>query len=506
LDKDALRKILLIISLPLIIVLFYVIAAFHFHYTPDDTYIYLQYAKNIVRGEGVSFNAGQSTYGMTSPLWMFIIALGGFFGADLFIAAKVVDLMLACSAVIMFYFLAIEIIRDGIVALAATAVFALNAWFLRWAGSGMETSLAVLMVITTVWFCLRNEYYPAAVMAALLTLVRPECFLLLFLLLTDLYLNTVSEKRAIRGGVVVVTVYGVILTPWWIFSMATFRTIFPNTLLAKAGLEFGIGKFLSSLFETLKIIFVSDGITILMLVVSGIIIYRNRSKWIGETEHQNEYRLYLLRQTLLGPGWIIVLVLFYSITDVNVVSRYFLLVIPFLIVQAFFYLDRLIVHLRAYRVRYTTVVICCLAIIIQNQYVYHRYVGPGIDEFEKGMDECLVPIGKWFRDNTPPETRIFASDVGALGYYSDREICDAAGLVSPEMLPLVREHYSFERMMDEGIYRSRYNADYVVYRSFDPEGYKGFSDLTPVFTKVMPRMKLAEVRSTYYTVCKVNHN
>ena len=44
------------------------------NYIVDDTFIHIQFAKNVVNLGEFSFNAGEPTYGMTSPLWVLLIA------------------------------------------------------------------------------------------------------------------------------------------------------------------------------------------------------------------------------------------------------------------------------------------------------------------------------------------------------------------------------------------------------------------------------------------------
>ncbi len=41
----------------------------------DDTYIHLVYARNLAELGELSFNAGEPTYGATSPLWVALLAL-----------------------------------------------------------------------------------------------------------------------------------------------------------------------------------------------------------------------------------------------------------------------------------------------------------------------------------------------------------------------------------------------------------------------------------------------
>ncbi len=135
-NEERRLRSLLLFSLPVIVGLFYATAGLHFSYTPDDTYIYLQFARNVGAGHGVGFNPGEPTYGVTSPLWMLIIALGRKLGLDPYFGAKALDLVFASFALIALYLVAFEIIRDVGVALCAAVAFSVNAWFLRWSGAG----------------------------------------------------------------------------------------------------------------------------------------------------------------------------------------------------------------------------------------------------------------------------------------------------------------------------------------------------------------------------------
>ena len=44
-------------------------------YITDDTFIHLRYAENLLQYGEFSFNPGEHTYGATSPLWIFGLAL-----------------------------------------------------------------------------------------------------------------------------------------------------------------------------------------------------------------------------------------------------------------------------------------------------------------------------------------------------------------------------------------------------------------------------------------------
>jgi hypothetical protein len=51
----------------------------------------------------------------------------------------------------------------------------------------------------------------------------------------------------------------------------------------------------------------------------------------------------------------------------------------------------------------------------------------------------MVIVAKWLDRNTPPDAIIAAHDIGAIGYFTRRPILDLAGLISPEVIPFIRD-------------------------------------------------------------------
>jgi hypothetical protein len=49
----------------------------------------------------------------------------------------------------------------------------------------------------------------------------------------------------------------------------------------------------------------------------------------------------------------------------------------------------------------------------------------------------MVTVAHWLAANTPPEALIAAHDIGAIGYFAERPILDLAGLITPEVIPLL---------------------------------------------------------------------
>jgi hypothetical protein len=515
LDDQRWIRNLVRIGLPAIVLIFYVTAATHFDYTPDDTYIYLQFAKNIVRGDGFAFNQGEPSYGITSPLWSLLISLGGWLGIDLYVAAKGLDLVLACAVLLAVYALALEVMREHLRALLATLAFSANVWFIRWSGTGMETSFAILLAVSTVLFCLRNEYFPAIVLAALMTLTRPEGALLALLVFVDVWMNSLSKKRGWKMAGALFVVYLVLLTPWFVYALTSFGSVLPNTMLAKSSAMWTGADLQLTFTEVVERLAVSDGIAIVVLFVCLVSMLRRRKESApapeGMPKDMREPQLIShgewLRFHFLPLAWIGALPLGYIVAQSQVVSRYLVLVSPFVTVYAFAVLSRLLARRRSEQPKLLLALSMAGVLIAQNGFAYHVWVKPSIGSFTQDMQECLIPIGKWLKANTPTDAVVFAPDIGAIGYYSDRKICDAAALVSPEFLPLVRSGQRLDDIVQAGAYRTLCGASYVVYRSHEPKSLQR-QDLEPLFTKIVFGLAVSDMRTAYYTVYKVrgDHN
>ncbi len=473
-----------------VVLIFYATALLHFGYTPDDTFIYLRFAKNIINGGGFAFNPGEPTYGVTSPLWTLLIAAGGWVRLDLYLVAKVLDLIFASFALVVFYLLAFEVIRERFIAFLATFAFSANVWFVRWAASGMETSLSVLLVLVTVWYCLRNEYLIATVACAFLTLVRPEGIALFLLIVVDIFLNSVKKRHAARLAVASILSFSVLVAPWLIFAELEFGTVLPNTALAKSSVDMDFGGLASVAVAIGKTIATSSLLEFILMV--AVIT------WMAVRKDSTE-----LRQHFVPLVWIALLIVSYISAEVNVVSRYLLLVLPFVTLYGFFGLKKLLETFpRTARFGISVALGLCALILIQNQYIYQAYVKQHIARFADGVEECLTPIAMWLKENTPDGTVVVAPDVGVIGYRSDRKICDIAGLITPEMKRLRRQGLTYDELMTRHLFLPVCYPEYVVDRGEVPERLAD-EQFIPVLTRRFDGLGLAKPGTQFYTLYKV---
>ncbi|MCB8960390.1 MAG: hypothetical protein H6651_08750 [Ardenticatenales bacterium] len=49
----------------------------------------------------------------------------------------------------------------------------------------------------------------------------------------------------------------------------------------------------------------------------------------------------------------------------------------------------------------------------------------------------MVQVAHWLNDNTPEDAIIAAHDIGAIGYFTERQLVDMAGLITPDLVPFL---------------------------------------------------------------------
>ena len=469
-----------------LIILFYVTTALHFDYTPDDTYIYLNYAKRLAAGEGFSFNSGEPSSGVTGPLWVLLIAGGAAGGLDPYVVAKTLDLLLASLSIFLVYGLAYGVLRDRIFAFIAACLVAFDSWMLRWAGSGMETSLGVLLTLLVFWYVYRAEYVLASLASGLLTLVRPEGGLLFALVLLD-YAFLKRDPVAIRRMTVrSILVYAIVLAPWLIYTTVTFGTPLPNTFGAKSVYPYSLESTMFVAASEARIVLSTQGAAVTLLIL-GLVASLRRIPWKA------------VRLEVFPLFWALALMLFYVAANVQVVSRYLLLASPLIAIFGIWGVKK-IQEFWKLEWRWTSALLAAVFVITlsQNAVVYGSAVLPHMRGFTNGMNDCLKPMAYWLKENSSPDATVLTPDIGLIGYISERRLFDTAGLVSPEMKKAFFG-VSYEQGMMERRYESVVRPDYIVDRSDKPERLAA-ADLVPVMTREFSDIAINKKEPVYYTL------
>ncbi|HYH45297.1 MAG TPA: hypothetical protein VEG34_06380, partial [Thermoanaerobaculia bacterium] len=152
----------------------------------DDSWIHLQFARNLAAGEGLAYNPGELVTGSTAPLWTALLALLFWLPGDVVAWTKLAGVALHLIGVDATWRLARELgLGRGLAALAAGLTLATGP--LAWSAvSGMEIPLFIALSLWGMILHLRERASPGAAalsfaVLALGALARPEGLLLLAL-------------------------------------------------------------------------------------------------------------------------------------------------------------------------------------------------------------------------------------------------------------------------------------------------------------------------------------
>ena len=433
----------------------------------DDTFIHMQYARNLAETGELSFNRGDPSYGATSPLWVGMLALVYLAGGDLATWIRIFSWAAGALSIVILYFFVLKLDGRRLVAGAAAAVLACEAWLLRWSSTGMESSFSLLAVLVCLFAAVtatrsvgRSALFGLLLFLAFLA--RPEAGLMV----PAVFVSFLIAERSTPPGrrFAWLPVFAVLMAAWLLAVRAHTGTFLPLTAGAKQGRPvFGM-EMLTSALIPLKII----GATLLLPAIAAVAftfagIFRDRALLEGKNGLSRGGLLLLLL-------WVFLLPAVYVIFDFHVLSRYLLPVFPAIIVVGFAGAGRL---LRSSGLKTTRSVIVLLAAVtvIQSLTFYFTVVVRPTREFSKGLSEVLIPMGSWLAENSPEGAVVASPDIGAIGYFSRREVLDLGGLVTPEINDM-RRKIDVERIIDEGLYLDL-GADYLVDRHREPRRFDG---------------------------------
>jgi hypothetical protein len=379
------------------------------------------------------FNPGERVYGCTSPLWVALLADAMALGIDGVAAAKWMGGISTVLSILLFLQLMRRTIATPEVRALATVCWAANAWMLRWSLSGMETPLAVALVLGGFVAFTEGQQWGArpvrtGALWAIAALTRPEAVFLLGLwgifLIADTE-NRAGLRRLVFGSVPPLLIYGT----WLLFARVYFGTFWPQTLSAKAAGSSAAGIPWDDLIRQAKIVGSTDGALATLLVLA--LLLGGRRLWPRQ----------VLAQRLLPWVWIATLPALFVARGVPVISRYLLPLLPIIAWLAWRTAELWWCGeppSPARRTRATALAAVVTVIVLaQNAYVYRGSVVPHVRSFTAGLQSSLITWGKWFRRVAPPGSSIATPDIGALAYYSDLPVVDLGGLVTPPMVPIL---------------------------------------------------------------------
>jgi hypothetical protein len=434
----------------------------------DDGFIHIQYARNLIERGEYSFNPGEVSFGTTSPLWVMELAAFGYAtggGDSLIIISRILSWLSGIAAVVLLYALARVLGARRWTALLAAATFAADAWFVRWTALSMETSTAVvavvLMAIVSVdaYRSMRSAALVGLLMA-LASLIRPEVYLAFPVYAVSLLLQRGRVER--RCVWTTAAVAAALLVPWLLFAGFYIGSLMPNTAGAKSGgLILDPITFVRKFDPIVKIVGSTQAVTVLA-ALAAIVVKRGKSRLFSPP----------MRFIAL---WIVSLPVAYVIFDIQVLSRYLLLVTPLVCVAGWIGLEELLgARLERRAGRLTTAAAAAVAITV-NVVFYFDVVVPPSRAFSYDLTHNLKGLAEFVRAHSEEDAVVAAADIGYLAFYSRRRVLDLGGLVERETGRL-RSRYSYEEIIQRGLFLDLPGypeVDFFVDRELKPDRFDG---------------------------------
>lgn len=194
-------------------------------YIFEDSYITYRYALNLAEGRGFTFTPGERVFGTTTPLYTLLLALARLGGADIPAAGSFLHAALTGAVAVLG---GLVLRRFGAPSAAVVfAVLAVTGYADLAQFWGMETPLALALILGSMLSVLHRRDTTAAVLVALAFLTRYDAALFAIVLFATLAVRDRSVPW--RPGCIAL---GIVL-PWLAFAWIYFGSPLPNTLQAK---------------------------------------------------------------------------------------------------------------------------------------------------------------------------------------------------------------------------------------------------------------------------------
>lgn len=422
----------------------------------DDAWIHQTYARNLAyRGEW-AFVPGQPSAGSTAPLWSLLIAIGYYLGIDAiiwtyFFGAVSLIATAACGEMIVRKFAPGWKPR-----LPWVGIFLVFEWHLVWAAvSGMETVSFALAILGSLLILTSQSmnWFVIGVLIGTSVWLRPDGVMLLgpaFLVLFTR--ERIFRKHLWQVGEIIVG-FSLLVLPYLLFNYYLSGSWLPNTFYAKQA-EYAVvllTPFSTRLLSMVSLPMIGAG----SLLIPGVIL----AVWRGVEQRQ----WVVLACALWWFGYTVVYALRLPLDYQH--GRYLMPAMP-----VFFTLG--IIGM-VWLLRKDAQPKSRMWYVIQRAWVW-AVVGVTIGFYVMGarayasdvaiIETEVVRAAKWVAENTAEDALVAAHDIGALGYFAKRPLIDLAGLVSPEVIPFIRDEGRLAEYLDQS------KADYLVtFPSWYPE-------------------------------------
>ena len=428
----------------------------------DDSWIHLTYARNLaVYGEW-AFQPGKLSAGSTSPLWTALLSIGFLLKLAPYAWTYLLGALLLWGMGLLGEMVVRRVSPLYQSRFPWVGLFLVAEWHMVWAAaSGMETLLHALLITIVLGMLMSGSrrFMTLGLLAGLSVWVRPDGITLLGPVIVHALAGREGGKKRWRDLSLFLIGFASIFAPYLLFNLVLAGTPMPNTYYAKQA-EYALWQarpLMDRLGELTLQFLAGPSLALLPGAIGWFVISLRKRDW----------------GTLAGMAWFAGYIFLYvERLPVYQHGRYVMPAIPVFFLWGMaalveFSSSKFLepFHWVVAASWKSIAGILCAAFWLIGASTYAEDVAL--------IESEMVVSAKWVAENVPKGEIVAAHDIGALGYFDNHTLIDLAGLVSPEVIPFIRDEEELADYLDER------NASYLI--AF-PEFYPHLSELAkPVF-------------------------
>jgi hypothetical protein len=442
------RDLFIIAAAVILIALVYLIASqftYGIGFPLDDSWIHQTYARNLAQRAEWAFRPGVPSAGSTAPLWSALLSVGFLLHLSPYIWTYLLGMVTLFALATLCEWAVRELVYSYRPRFPWVGIFIAIEWHFAWAAmSGMETLLHGLIITTVLVFLMTNKprYLTLGLLTGLSVWVRPDGLTLLGPVVMTILFTGEGIKPRLTQLTRYLIGFGTLFGFYLLFNLAIGGTPMPNTFYAKQA------EYVS--WQAMPILTRFGQMSLQLLVGPSLVLIPGIVGWLVKSVRQRMWGN--LAALIWAVGY---LLLYVSRLPVYQHGRYIMPAMPILFLfglLAFAEFDAGKMFARYHWIGQTiwraSIAMLALAFIFLGAQSYANDVAV--------IESEMVVTAKWVAANLPPDALIAAHDIGALGYFDDHELIDLAGLISPEVVPFIRDE---PQLAD---YLNRSGADYLI--------------------------------------------
>ncbi len=438
----------------LLAVLFYLVVSeqsFGLGFPLDDSWIHLTYARNLAEHGEWAFRLGERSAGSTSPLWTSLLSIGFFLDLAPYVWTYLLGWVVLTLLAVYAEDLARKLVPSYRSKIPWAGLFFVFAWHLTWSAvSGMETLLHALLILAVLGALLTGSrrYLMLGLLTGLSVWVRPDGMTLLGPIF---FVALLSEKSwQLRNEALWKTLlgFGSLFFPYILFNLALSGNAMPNTFYAKQA-EY-------ELFWQSKPLLERIGDYLAPILASPFLVLIPGA-WIWLIKKIRAQDWGVLASLIWVVGYVAI---YFASLPAYQHGRYIIPALPVMYVWGIIGFLEFVFYPEANKRIVFLWQVITVALCLAFTYIGARQNANDVFWIESEM----VATASWVKQNIPPDARLAVHDIGALGFFVQNPIVDMAGLITPEVVPFIRDEPQLAQYLDSN------SVDYLVtFPSFYPQ-------------------------------------